>query len=58
MGQEGPGAPALRAAEECLLGVLDDLAAFMKTTRSATLRANPISWGTTIIVIPTCASAD
>ena len=28
----------------------------MKTMRSATLRAKPISWVTTIMVIPSCAS--
>mmetsp|Transcript_2690 Transcript_2690/g.3220 ORF Transcript_2690/g.3220 Transcript_2690/m.3220 type:complete len:121 (-) Transcript_2690:947-1309(-) len=29
----------------------------MNTTRSATLRAKPISWVTTIIVMPSCASS-
>ncbi len=49
----------LAVAEELLLGaVLDDLAGIHeRTTRCATLRAKPISWVTTIMVMPfSCAS--
>jgi hypothetical protein len=51
------GALGARGGEELVLGVSSTMRPWsMKTMRLATLRAKPISWVTTIIVMPSCAS--
>lgn len=57
LAEEILGAFGLRVREEALrIGVLDDCPSAMKMMRSAALRANPISWVTTSIVMPSLAS--